>query len=68
MAIPRRKTAPPELRLCIRCKTGSFDPYSRDVSDWPLIDDLDASDHCRSCWMELARTRGRPLGQPRLCA
>jgi hypothetical protein len=41
-----------------------FDPYVRDVSDWPLIEDLNASEHCRTCWMELARTRGRPLGEP----
>jgi hypothetical protein len=62
----RRKTqaAPPEVRRCARCERASFDPARRDVSDWPVIDDLDASDHCRGCWTELARTQGRPLGHP----
>lgn len=53
-----------ELRTCVRCGRATFDPSRRDVSDWPLIEDLDASDHCRSCWMELAGTRGRKLGEP----
>ncbi len=53
-----------ELRVCIRCRVVSFDPASRDVSDWLVIDDLDASDHCRGCWTELSKTRGRPLGKP----
>jgi hypothetical protein len=53
------------LRVCARCQIATFDPFQRDVSDWPIIDDLNASDHCRACWMEMAKTRGRPLGQPR---
>jgi hypothetical protein len=60
----RKKRHAEMLRLCIRCGHGSFDPVTRDVSDWLLIEDLNASEHCRSCWIELARTRGRPLGRP----
>jgi hypothetical protein len=60
----KRKEQPHELRTCIHCRRVAFDPHSRDVLHWPIIDDLDASDHCTSCWRELSRTRGRPLGQP----
>lgn len=67
--MPRLKTpgkrAAPALRTCARCRQATFDPYQRDVSDWLIIDDLNASDHCRACWMEMAKTQGRPLGQPR---
>jgi len=61
----RRKSQPVQLRQCIRCGI-HFDPAARDVLDWPVIDEMDASDHCRSCWIELAKTLGRPLGRPDL--
>ena len=60
----RQKTTLPELRRCLHCRQAVFDPAGRDVSDWPLIEDRNASEHCTRCWMELARTQGRPLGQP----
>ncbi len=60
----RPKTAPPELRRCFHCQQAVFDPVNRDVSDWPLIENRNASEHCTRCWMELAQTLGRPLGQP----
>lgn len=60
----RKRIVLHDLRVCVRCQAATFDPHQRDVGDWPIIDDRDASDHCRSCWMELAKTLGRKLGVP----
>lgn len=60
----RRKSRPREFAVCIACRRATFDPFDRDVSDWPLIEDHNASEHCHRCWMERARTQGRPLGKP----
>lgn len=49
----------PTIQTCIRCHRQTFDHVSRNVADWPLIDDANASEHCQACWMEMAQTAGR---------
>jgi hypothetical protein len=49
-------------KACVKCGV-SFDLHKRDVSEWPMIDDEDASDHCRTCWFKFSEKKGgRPLG------
>lgn len=50
------------LQTCIRCHRQTFDPHTRSVTDWPMIDDANASEHCQVCWMEMGRVRGRMMG------
>jgi hypothetical protein len=51
-----------QKRICVACQRNEFCEWCRDVDDWPVIDDLNASEHCRRCWFEMAETRGRQLG------
>ncbi len=47
-----------------QCRCGAAFDLNRDVSRWPFIDDENASEYCKVCWFKMARTRGRPMGQP----
>ena len=49
----------PTIQTCIRCHRQTFDHVSRNVADWPLIDDANASEHCQACWMEMGKAGGR---------
>ena len=46
---------------CIVC--GNHFDLHRDVSNWPIIDDENASEHCATCWGKKAEKKGRPLGR-----
>ncbi len=46
---------------CSKCKA-HFCPCCRDVSDWKIIEDENASEFCAKCWRGKALQNGRELG------